>query len=423
LPVDAPVVPKGEALPMSGSANGKTLILVGSIPGGKNVGQILLREMLACLDSSRFVIAALLDAGHGEVLPPDPDPKIKIFLRPREHVARRYQGRIGGLLAAIARVRDYEPAIAVLAKNVAEFAAANDVRQVWGIFNMTTAIDVCARLIESTGFPLQAHVWDDVEHICQQRNLDAVSRRRTAKRFAKLLARAERTAVIGESMRDNYTRRFGAKCQIVRHGVADSTQAREVPTSDSEFVIGFSGGMYCPSAWKALQSALAKVNWTLAGKRVRLIVMGAHITLNSRGPANIEFLGWRAESEVYDRLANCDLLYLPQPFEGQQRAIAELSFPSKLSAYVSTGRPIMIHGPTYASLQSFKDCLDYGVSCTSLDPAAIAQALESFAADHAAYRHAAEAVAAAANGEFSRSNFESQVRSFLNAPNPAVTAV
>jgi len=422
--MNAPLPDSGFPMPATAAAmnkrasTGKTLLLVGSIPGGRNVGQLLLREMLACVDPDDYVIAALLDQASDEARGADQACATRVFLRPREHATRRFQGRLGGLASAVERVRVYEPAISSVADQVAVFAEANDVRRVWAILNMTAVIDVCGPLAERLRVPVIAHVWDDVDHLTQQRGLDLFTRRRTARRFARILAKADRTAVIGEAMGEHYTKRFGARCQIIRHGVSDATMPRDAPTSADEFVIGFSGGMYCQSAWKAFQAALAKLNWHVAGKRIRFVVMSGHVSFSSQSPAHVEYLGWRADDEVHARLSECDLLYLPQPFEPSQRALAELSFPTKLSAYVATGRPVMIHGPDHASLVRFAREHPVGLVCTSLAPESIAQLIEAFAVDTAAYRNAAHAAASIANTDLSRSSFVGQVRSFLREESP-----
>ncbi|MDI1253514.1 hypothetical protein [Thermomonas sp.] len=395
-----------------GATAEKTLLLVGSIPGNRNVGQILLREMLACVDREQFVVAAMLDSKEAEQA--DPVVGTRVFERPHEHAKRMISGRMGGMLAAAKRFRDYDPAIAALVNEIRDYAQANQIDRVWAVLNMPSVMDVCAQLMKTLRVPLLAHVWDDVGHLSQQRGLDAFSRWRIERRFGRLLATAEHTAVIGESMAASYTQRYGARCQIVRHGVSDSVVARGLPTSDEEFVIGFSGGMYCPSAWTAFQAALGKLGWKVGGKRVRLIVMSGQVTFSAQSPAQVEFLGWRDDEEVHARLSGCDLLYLPQPFEPAQRELSELSFPTKLSAYVSTGRPILVHAPEYASVSLFSHEHPVGVVCNSLVPERLASVIEGLAIDAKLYAGAASASAKVANTVLSRGSFHAQVRTFLS---------
>lgn len=390
---------------------GRTLLLAGSIPGSRNVGQILLRDMLACVDADRFAIAALLPPNAtGEVAE---SRQCRVFPQPYENATRRWQGRLGGLSAAVVRLREYEPAVAKLADEVASHATAGGFTRIWATLNSTTAIDVCERLVDRLHLPLLAHVWDDVEFLTRRRDLDALTRRRTERRLGRILACAERTAVIGETMATEYAKRYGARCQIVRHGISDKVAPRESQTGGDEFVIGFSGSMYCPSAWKAFHEALARLGWKVGTKRLRLVVMGHKVSMVARTPALVEFLGWRSDDEVQARLADCDLLYLPQPFEPGQRPMAEFSFPTKYSAYVASGRPVLVHAPEYASLPVFVREHGLGSTCTQLDPDAIAAAIIEIALDEQRYRDAARASATIASTVLSRGHFAEQVRAFL----------
>ena len=261
--------------------------------------------------------------------------------------------------------------------------------------------------------PLLTQVWDDVAHLCLQRRLDRLTRFRTMRRFGQVLGESARTAVISESMAAAYSTRYGARCEVIQHGASDQTTARINPTSSEEFVIGFSGGMYCPSAWKSFFEALAHLNWQAGGKRLRLVVMSGQISFSTHSLANVEYLGWRPDKEVQERLSRCDLLYLPQPFEHFQRPLAELSFPTKLSAYVSTGRPILVHGPPYASVVGFNETHPLGICCTTTDSVWIGETIDRFISDLKAYEKAAESVAHVANTVLSRPRFIEQVKSFL----------
>ncbi len=414
--VVGPAVP---TLQSDSLAVGKTLLLVGAIPGHRNVGELLLREMLALLDPQRFVIAALLDRNWQ---PGDIDAmgfELRVFACPSEVSVRKLGGWIGTFVAAASRLGHYESEMDRLAREVGEFARVSKVERIWTLLNMTTVIDIGARLHSKLRLPLLVQVWDDVEHLIAERNLDLLTRRRTRRRFATLLGVAERTAVIGESMAANYAKRFGARCQVVRRGVDDRVEAKTEATSSTEFRVGFCGGMYCPSAWKALQGALSQLHWQVAGKRVRLLLMTGRITLSAKQPALIEYLGHLSDHEVRERLRDCDLLYLPQPFEESGRALAELSFPTKLSTYASVGRPIMVHAPAYGSLVDFASKHPLGLVCTTLNPERIAECLSAFASDAKSYRVAAEAVAELGNTELSRRNFEAQLQRFLQPPTDA----
>jgi hypothetical protein len=395
----------------------RTLIVVGSIPGSENVGQILLRDMLANLDAERYLIAALLAPNERSTWEAKNSnaSKNKIFCLPRppEHADRRWDNRLGGLLSAVERRLVYDAAIKSLVSQIGHIIAEAGITRLWAIFNMTTVVDVLFGLKQRCQLPLYGQVWDDIDYLTQQRRLDATMRQRTQKRLGELLSQSVKTAVICEAMAENYSQRYGARCEIIRHGLSNQVMAQTEYSSPTEFRIGFSGGMYAPNAWQALFDALSLLNWQVAGKQIKLIVMSGKITLPSRSPAYVEYLGWRSTEEVRERLANCDVLYIPYPFASYLKPLAQLSFPTKLSTYVSLGRPIFAHVPEYASLVDFYDQYPLGALCTSLDPQVIAENITALAENANLYQASAKVVAWVGEKELSHQNFINQVQQFI----------
>ena len=159
--------------------------------------------------------------------------------------------------------------------------------------------------------------------------------------------------MICEEMANAYQPYSSAEMLVIRHGLKDGVRPSYPLTTSTEFHIAFIGSMYCYSAWKAFLSALDILNWRIGKKDVVLNVVGSEINLRAFRPARAVFHGWRELPYIETLLAQCDLLYLPQPFEDWQRILAELSFPTKLSTYVTTGKPVLVHAPSYSSVSLF----------------------------------------------------------------------
>lgn len=363
--------------------------------------------MLSFVDTATYRFATLSRRG-------EPTESTRYFEPPPEGLTRTMPGRIGSLVAAAKRVTGYDRQIRRLADEIAEYAIAERIDRIWAVCEMTAVIDVCHHLMKRLpATPFLAHVWDDVEHICWQRRLDRLTRSRTTRRFGSLLAQAERTAVIGEAMAAEYEQRYNARCQIVRHGVTDEVEPRDRPRSDTEFRIGFSGGMYAPLAWQALLDALETLEWQVGERRVRLLVLGSDVRLRTRGPANVEFLGWQPPEVVKSMLSKCDLLYLPQPFGSALQPLSRLSFPTKLSMYVSSGCPVLIHTPEYGSLVEFARQHELPSVCTTLNIETLAGLITSLATDSDRFRKAAAAAARVAQTVLSHTTFREQTQMFL----------
>ena len=116
-----------------------------------------------------------------------------------------------------------------------------------------------------------------------------------------------------------------------------------------KLVIGY-GGNGCPEVVSCLR-ILAQV---LAGANARLSIFGPFAEAVQRellaiSPA-ITFHGMVPYRQMIEGLrATADLLFVPMAFGDESRDNMIVSFPSKLTDYTATGRPLLIYGPSYCS--------------------------------------------------------------------------
>jgi hypothetical protein len=246
-----------------------------------------------------------------------------------------------------------------------------------------------------------------------QRQLDRLTVKRTMRRFDELLIHAKKLGVICEQMAEEYAKRSSAPAIVIRHGLQDSVTPRSEPTSTDEFRIGLSGSMYCYSAWKAFQQALDRLNWQIGSKRIVLIVAGSEIQFRAFRPAECRFYGWRSLEEVNRLLSDCDLLYVPHPFESYQEPLARFSFPTKLSAYVATGRPILMHAPEYSALTTFCQKHQFGILTHELRVDRLSELLKAMLTNQQELNHLSQQTARIGATVLGRQQFIEGTQAFL----------
>jgi hypothetical protein len=161
----------------------------------------------------------------------------------------------------------------------------------------------------------------------------------------------------------------------------------------------------------------------VAGRRARVRVFGRDLQVRTDVPMSLEFCGWRGEADLIDALAGCDVLYCPYWFDPHFEAEARYAFPSKLVTYLASGRPVLFHGPAYASPARFLEENGAAVQCRSLEPADVLDCLTRLAGDADLYRRLAAAGRAAFDRFFTTHAMRESLRSFLDLPdeflNPA----
>jgi glycosyltransferase involved in cell wall biosynthesis len=196
--------------------------------------------------------------------------------------------------------------------------------------------------------------------------------------FNRTVASSACCAVISQPMADEYQNLYGVATQVIQHSLPESIgQPLQGTLSDEEHLfIGMAGQLYAKEAWESLLDMLAAHNWTIAGRKVVIRYMGRGPLSPSNGPQHIEWLGWRDQRDAVRLLAECDVLYCPYPFKDEEKDVARLSFPSKITLYLAAARPILFHGPSYASPVEFFLRTKCGFSCMKVGGEELQKKLE-----------------------------------------------
>ena len=398
-------MPTGRTSVNEKSSSRPLMIVTGTLPGEAGVGAIILRDLLKRFEERFCFIAGFSEEGEpaGQTARPPIGVKGVISRQFQFPCLRTRLGR--GPSKWVALVASQIQAALAIRRCTREIVAEANQLNVGGVLvvlESAAAMSVGWRVAGALGVPLLAYVWDHGPQILRQAGLNRLLRRRFSADFSKSLKTACRGAVVSETMQSDYGKEFGLGCLILRHGVVgqasyveDGPEADEGAhdRSDCPWTIGFAGTDYARSAWDCLMAALDHVGWNLAGRPVRVRVMGGMLRLSARGPRWIEFLGYRSPEEAVRLLKESDLNFLSHPFESDWFEFSRYSFPTKLSSYVAAGAPVLVFAPPYSSLETFAQDHPVGIHCNQLDSEELASRLSGFAESLSAQASAREAVA------------------------------
>lgn len=384
------------------------LLVSGVRAGAGHVGEIILRDLCHAYPGGRMSSFFVPQAGVASMT----DPAIGAAAtqeRPRRYESplRLLPGPLGALTAIGGSQLLFRRHVGGLIRDAVSFGRAQGVDKVWVVLESITGIAMGRQVARTLGVPLLAQVWDPPEYLLRRMNVDPILRRQIMNEFERSLSEAECVAVVSDAMKAEYASRYGARTVVVHHGLSAAERRAPAlhPHGDGVLSIGFAGSMYAPSAWQALMEALDAVGWTIHGRKVVVRVLGGSLRMSTAAPVNIEYLGFRSTSETAMALAQCDVNYLPHPFEAGMADFARLSFPTKLSTYVATGRPLLLHAPEYSSLVPFFRSFRAGACVTSLRPADVVAALESLVESRERYANAAREASRAAETAFNMETF------------------
>lgn len=399
------------------------LIIAANPPGDGSVNEILLRDFCLLYPGRALSCFAIVNPGVTVAL--DWAPSHELSWMPvavHRWVHKLVYFRLPRALVPLARIVAGLQTRAVqlprLRRLALEYAREQRADAIWAVLNSPVVYDVARFVAHELELPLYASVWDPADRLVIDFRLDPLSRARAMKSFDHCVRRARAVAVISEGMRDIYRERYGRETIVLRHGVSRDAIQPPVPHmhSDGRLHIGFAGSTYTPDQWALLLSALERCNWRVAGRDVTIRLFGVHGHKVGVDNPHIENLGWLPVEDVIKALAQTDVLYLPYRFDPEHEASVRMAFPTKLSTYFATGRPVLYHGPYDSTPRRFFERFPAASCCHSMEESDLLAALTRLADDAGFYRECVEAGARAVAEELGYATTRRRFAEFIGIP-------
>jgi hypothetical protein len=212
------------------------------------------------------------------------------------------------------------------------------------------AWEAVASYATRAGLPLHLIVHDDWP---KNPNCTSLQRRWADSALRRWYPMAASRLCISPYMAEEFSRRYGAKADVLYPSRASNTLEFEAPPpslsgSCKPFTVAFCGSIYLDYA-RALQR-MAIALQEIGG---RLLVFGpksfAAVDAFLQEP-NLELQGTLSSREMIHRCREqAHAIFVPMSYCQSDRHNMEISFPSKLADCTATGLPLIIDGPDYCS--------------------------------------------------------------------------
>ncbi len=300
-----------------------------------------------------------------------------------------------------------------LAEQVIKFGRTQKVDVVWAVLQGQTVTQIAPYVADKLNARLVTQVWDPLIWWLIANNIDRFNRRAALADFDEAVRRSRTCITASWAMAKDYEARYGTRSiPVVASHPADWAKSPDLSKFPrDEIQIGMAGQFYAGSEWLQLLRALNHSGWRVRGRPVRITVLGGGPP-PGEGRPRIGCTSWggavsRKRPEI---LSDMDLLYCPYPFDQHMEEVARLSFPSKVVLYLAAGRPILFHGPSFASPAEFLREWKAGLIVPDVHAAAIYNALCCIVDDPALYVRLGRNVERAFQQNFTlermRQNFE-----------------
>jgi glycosyltransferase involved in cell wall biosynthesis len=365
------------------------ILLVTDIPPCENyTAGLVLNRLVRFLPKNDIVICAVVNPALSPIVPDDlMDIPTLSLEKPRENALRVLPYPAGAVTAFLFEIFQSIRIVKMLLPQIFNFARIHKVEAIWVVLQGQTMVRLAVPLARALRVPLFTQVWDPFRWWLCENRIDRWTSKRLLAKFDNAIHSSKSCATASWAMSETYTEKYRVNNVPVIAGLpsACAHPPAKRPHSDGEFIIAIAGQIYAKNQWDCLIQTLNTVNWIVAGRKIRVRVMGSKFSVNTQSPANFEYLGWQSQVDTIRLLSESDLLYMPYWFSADFKEESSNSFPSKLVSYFASGRPVFCHAPVYSSPAKYVARNNAGYMCCSMVFADVLSVLELAITDTKVY--------------------------------------
>jgi hypothetical protein len=364
----------------------RTHLITSSRPGIGSVGEIFLGALCKLFSPGELFCFAAVSSAY-DVPVADPELEwipISAMPLPGEYGWQYKEGLWGQLQRKFQHLHLLEKTLEPFVDEACRIVKQHDIQLLWLVLNSPSALLISEKVLERTGLPATAIVWDPIGHITEQGRMDKKSQMILETRSKNVLSRIESCGVASPAMKtfyENEQRNLPTRVLINTPPVPQDL----IPKKQSpNLKITFSGSLYAREEFLGLVAALNKMEWNLDGKPIELRVYSSAFDLPiyaGAGRANLVFGGYLSEQQLLTELANSEVAYMPYWFAKEYAEGVKRCFPAKLATYIAAGCPVLYHGPKDSSPTQFLAKYRVGKGVHDFDPINFIDALRYLTLD------------------------------------------
>ncbi|MBB3206281.1 hypothetical protein FHS27_002090 [Rhodopirellula rubra] len=329
------------------------LILTPSPPGERGVGQNYIRDLIPVVPFDKIECCALLQSED------DWDLCSRQSVAGYQTLNRNFESawKYGppGARHAASCLAFFGKTVMLArrhASSVTDYCRQHQIVDVMTVLSSPLSILAAARLASQKNIRVHGLVWDHPDHVIRGFGHTGVPFRSLRSAFNAAVSKSKSLLTVSSSLKRLLAElNPSARCTVVPSPVEIRDAVSEGKHPDSPFVIGFAGSVTAPDELQGLQDALASIDWKIGNRRIVLRLFGSRFPLSARSSRFVEYRGFlETSNDVIQELSQCDVCFLPQGFKPSFELVSNYSFPTKLSTYLSSGRPVIAHAPASGTL-------------------------------------------------------------------------
>ncbi len=304
-------------------------------------------------------------------IPDDKLKKIKFltFEKPNEYwvsEAKRFKEIKGKVKSYIENTKSAKKVLPKFASKIAEYAKKQKIDIIFASIQGQSMTKLVRKVSKLSDIEYVAQTWDPLEWWMKEHHFDIITYKSNLREFGRVVKQSKNFMAMSWAMAKDFEEKYHKKC-LINIPSLPLTELEIKNNKSDEFIIGFAGQCYAKDEINLLILSLEDLKWKIGEKEIVLKLYGAAFPEEYYKNPNIEINSFIRQEQLIETLKECNLLYCPYWFSKEYQKACRLSFPGKLIRYLTTGVPVLLHGPEYASPLIFTKINKAGYIITTND--------------------------------------------------------
>ena len=237
-----------------------------------------------------------------------------------------------------------------ISKSIINFIEENNIEIILSSIQGQTITWLTNDIINKTKIYHVSQTWDPLEWWLDAFKFDFITKKMDLNLFKKVCKKSDTFMGMSWAMSNEFEKKYHAHCVTNIPSLENETKlTKNKKINNKVFNIALSGQIYAKDEFDLLVKTCDKLGWKYKGKDIYINLYGNYFNEKYKKYNNIIINGHMLQDKLIEELKKMDLLYCPYWFDKKYKKPSRLSFPGKIVTYLKVGRPILMHGPKYAS--------------------------------------------------------------------------
>lgn len=275
---------------------------------------------------------------------------------------------------------NYQEKVDKIALDVIKYIKEKKIDVVWCPVQGETLLKIFAAIQKNLpNVRAVSQVWDPIEWILHDLKYTDVDSVKILKIFRNVMKNSYGILTASDYMNIDYKKQYNKNCYPSFVSLDLPESKSKLPKEKNKFIINMSGQTYANVGLKSLFAALDEMNWQYKDQEIIFRYFGTNKDAVLVDNPHVDYRGFILQEKLLEEQRKANLLYCSYFFEENEamQLVSRQSYPSKVTTYIPSEVPIIVHSPKDTSVYKHVKKYNAGYLLDSLNTKKIIEKIKS----------------------------------------------